>query len=70
MGEVAVIGQLVCADQQFFHINVPLGLFFDFHLAGSQSPIGQIPNFLSHHEFTEGLNQGLATAHRNITFVM
>ena len=50
--------------------NVPLGLFLDFCLAGSQSPIGQIPNLQSHQDFAQGLYQGLTTAHKNITFVI
>ena len=54
----------------FFHTGVPLGQFFDFLCAGSQSPMGQIPNFPSHQAFREVLNRGLATAHRNITFVL
>ena len=54
----------------FFHTGVPLGQFFDFLCTGSQSPMGQIPNFLSHQAFREVLNHGLATAHRNITFVI
>ena len=54
----------------FFHTGVPLGWFFDFLCTGSQSPMGQIPNFPSHQAFREMLNYGLATAHRNITFVI
>ena len=54
----------------FFHTGVPLGQFFDFLCAGSQSPMDQIPNFPSHQAFREVLNRGLTTAHRNITFVI
>ena len=39
----------------FFQTSVPLGLFFDFCFAGSQTAIGQIPNFPSHQEFANGL---------------
>ena len=33
--------------------NVPLGRFLDFHCAGSQSPIGQIPNLPSHQDLEQ-----------------
>ena len=54
----------------FFHSGVPLGWFFDFLCAGSQSPMGQIPNFPSHQAFREVLNRGHTTAHRYFTFVV
>ena len=54
----------------FFHTSIPLGRFFDFLCTGSQSPMGQIPNFPSHQAFREVLNHGLTTAHRNITFII
>ena len=54
----------------FFHTGVPLGRFNDFLCTGSQSPMGQIPNFPSNQAIREVLNRSLATAHRNITFVI
>ena len=54
----------------FFHTNVPLGLLFDFHFTGSQSPMDQIPSVPSYQELEQGLKQGLATAQRNITLVI
>ena len=54
----------------FFHTNGPLGPLFDFHFAGYQSPIGEIPNLPSHQELEQGLKQGLTTSHKNITLVL
>ena len=54
----------------FFRTNIPLGLFFNFCLTRSQSPIGQIPNLPSHQELAQELKQGLATSHKNITFII